>query len=93
MKIIAIALPYWFSYALLGSVFTLVGVVKIYGLCRGVIGGRDKPFAQYACGTCPTWVGCGWKGRILRYGMPFLFLGIGIWNLAALAWEIHVHVL
>jgi hypothetical protein len=89
MKIIALALPYWFSNAVVGGVFTLVGVVKIYGLCRGIIGGRDKPFFQYACGTCPTWMGRTWRGRILRYGLPFLFLGIGIFNLGTMAWEIY----
>ena len=74
----------WFEPAFIGSIFTAVGLLKTYGLCRGIVGGRDKPFAQYACGMCPTWMGNTWRGRLLRYGMPLLFLGIGLWNLGRL---------
>jgi hypothetical protein len=69
---------------LIGSIFTAVGLLKTYGLCRGIVGGRDKPFAQYASGMCPTWMGNTWRGRLLRYGMPRLFLSIGLWNLGRL---------
>jgi hypothetical protein len=79
--------PDWLPHALVGAMFTMAGLLKVYGLCGGVIGGRDKPWFQYAVGTCPTWVGRGWRGRALRYGLPFLFLGIGLWNLGALAWD------
>jgi hypothetical protein len=41
----------WFPPLLVGTVFTLIGCVKLYGLSRGVVGDRDKPFWQYACGT------------------------------------------
>ncbi|HVS51549.1 MAG TPA: hypothetical protein VHD62_04270 [Opitutaceae bacterium] len=84
-------LPYWVQPALVGSLFTVLGLLKVYGLCGGVIGGRDKPWFQYAIGTCPAWVGRGWRGRLLRYGLPFLFLGIGLWGLGNFAWAIHTH--
>lgn len=41
----------WFPLAVLGSVFTLFGLIKLYGLRRGIVGGRDKPFARKLCGT------------------------------------------
>ena len=89
MIIMALALPYWFTPAVLGVTFTTIGLLKIYGLCRGVIGGRNKPFFQYAIGTCPTWMGRTWRGRVLRYGLPFVFLGVGLWNWGVLGWEVY----
>jgi hypothetical protein len=41
----------WFPLALLGVTYTLLGCLKFYGFVRGIVGGRDKPFLQYACGT------------------------------------------
>jgi hypothetical protein len=41
----------WFPPALVGGMFTLVGVLKLYGLARGVVGGADKPLATRLCGT------------------------------------------
>ncbi len=41
----------WFPLTLLGITFTLIGCLKLYGVVRGIVGGRDKPFFQYACGT------------------------------------------
>jgi len=29
-------------------------------------------------------MGNSWRGRLLRYGMPLLFLGLGLWNLGRL---------
>jgi hypothetical protein len=89
MIIAALHLPSWFPAAAVGFMFTVVGLLKVYGLYGGVIGGRDQPWFQYAVGTCPAWVGRGWRGRALRYGLPFLFLGIGLWALAALVWEVY----
>jgi len=81
-------LPDWVTPAVVGTMFTAVGLLKVYGLFRGTIGGRDKPLFQYATGTCPTWVGRGWRGWSLRIGLPCLFLGIGLWNLGTLAWPV-----
>jgi hypothetical protein len=41
----------WFIPALLGVTFTLLGALKLYGYCMGVVGGQDKPFAAQVCGT------------------------------------------
>jgi hypothetical protein len=41
----------WFPLAVLGVSFTLFGILKLYGLRRGIVGGRDKPLPQRACGT------------------------------------------
>lgn len=41
----------WFVPAVLGVSFTLFGSLKLYGVCRGIVGGHDKPLAQQLCGT------------------------------------------
>jgi hypothetical protein len=41
----------WFVPALIGVTFTLLGSLKLYGLCTGVVGGADKPFVSQLCGT------------------------------------------
>ncbi len=41
----------WFVPALIGATFTLIALLKLYGLSRGVVGGADKPFATRLCGT------------------------------------------
>jgi len=41
----------WFPLALVGTFFTVFGVLKLYGLSRGLVGGHDKPILQQVCGT------------------------------------------
>ena len=41
----------WFPPAVVGVTMTLFGILKLYGLRRGIVGGRDKPFVERACGT------------------------------------------
>jgi hypothetical protein len=41
----------WLIPAWIGVQFTLLGALKLYGLCRGVVGGADKPFIVKLCGT------------------------------------------
>jgi hypothetical protein len=41
----------WFSLALVGGSFFLMGCLKLYGFIRGIEGGHDKPLAQRLCGT------------------------------------------
>jgi hypothetical protein len=41
----------WFIPGLLGVTFTLIGSLKLYGLCKGVVGGQDQPFVTQLCGT------------------------------------------
>ncbi len=41
----------WLPLACVGTLFTLMGCLKLYGLARGVEGGRDKSAGQRLCGT------------------------------------------
>ena len=41
----------WFPLALVGTVFTLFGLLKLYGLRRGKVWGHHKPILQQVCGT------------------------------------------
>jgi hypothetical protein len=49
IKMISIA--DWLPPAVVGTTFTLLGVLKLYGLARGVVGGANKPFITKLCGT------------------------------------------
>ena len=37
--------------AAVGIPFTVIGCLKLYGLWRGIEGGKDKPLGQRLCGT------------------------------------------
>lgn len=41
----------WFPLALVGGTFTIFGSLKLWGLWRGVVGGKGKSVAERACGT------------------------------------------
>jgi hypothetical protein len=41
----------WFVPTVIGTTFTLLGSLKLYGLARGIVGGADKPFVTKLCGT------------------------------------------
>ena len=41
----------WMVPAFVGLTFTIFGSLKLYGVVRGIEGGRDKPTFQYVCGT------------------------------------------
>jgi hypothetical protein len=41
----------WLPPTLVGTTFTLHGSLKLNGLCKGVVGGADKPFVTKLCGT------------------------------------------
>ena len=45
------AIADWLPPAMVGTTFTAMGILKMYGLLRGVVGGRDKPLLDYLCGT------------------------------------------
>ena len=45
------ALAAWFPQAFVGTLFILMGCLKLYGFARGIQGGRDKPFGQRLCGA------------------------------------------
>jgi hypothetical protein len=62
----------WFPYALTGTFLTLFGLLKLYGLVRGVTSGRGRPMLERACGTCRRPL-----NRAAVTALPFLFLAIG----------------
>lgn len=41
----------WLPPALVGVMFTTMAVAKLYGLCKGILGGADKPVAERICGA------------------------------------------
>ncbi len=41
----------WFPVALTGVFMTLFGLIKLYGLARGVVSGRGRPMAERLCGS------------------------------------------
>lgn len=41
----------WLPSLVVGLFFTAMGVLKLVGLRRGVVGGRSKPIGQRLCGT------------------------------------------
>jgi len=46
-----IAFQDWFPYAATGTTFVALGTAKLYGLRKGVVGGRGAPLGQRLCGT------------------------------------------
>jgi hypothetical protein len=50
MRII-MALAEWLPLVLVGTLFTLMGCLKLYGLACGIEGGGDKPIGQKLCGS------------------------------------------
>jgi hypothetical protein len=45
------AIADWLPPAMIGRTFTAMGILKMYGLCGGVVGGRDMPWLDYLCAT------------------------------------------
>jgi hypothetical protein len=43
--------PEWFPLVMAGVPFTFLGLLKLYGLRRGIEGGGSKPWTQQLCGT------------------------------------------
>ena len=60
-----------------GLPFTVLGILKVYGLSRGVVGGREKPMACRLMGSCPSW------SRGVNVLVTLVFCAIGIGNLSA----------
>lgn len=67
-----------FSYALVAVLFTTLGVLKVHGWKKGVIGGGGKPTSCRLLGRCPSW------SKQFNIFMIILFLGIGIVHLGLL---------
>jgi hypothetical protein len=73
-----IALPDWFPPAVVGVTFTTVGLLKVYGFRKGIVGGGGKPVSCRLLGRCPSW------SRQLNILFIVVFLGIGVVNLGVL---------
>jgi hypothetical protein len=71
-----------FSYALVGIMFTTLGLLKVYGWKKGFVGGGGKPVSCRLLGRCPSW------SKQINFSMIVLFLGIGLWNLGLLVWAL-----
>ena len=41
----------WLIPGFIGLQFTLLGVLKLFGLHRRIVGGADKPFVERLCGS------------------------------------------
>jgi len=70
----------WLPAAAVGASFTTLGLLKVYGLATGRVGGGCKPIAERVCGTCPSW------SRSANIAFIALLLAIGLGNLAWLVW-------
>jgi tellurite resistance protein TehA-like permease len=70
--------PEWLPPAAVGATFTTIGLLKVYGLRKGVVGGGGKPISCRLLGRCPGW------SKQLHMVFVLFFLGIGVVNLAIL---------
>jgi hypothetical protein len=70
----------WLPFAVVGTTFTTLSLIKIYGFTRGIVGGGCKPVSQRLCGSCPSW------SRTVNNWVVALLLVIGLANLAYVAW-------
>ena len=71
----------WFPLATVGLTLSVLGVLKLYGQSRGIVGGGDKPWKQrLLAGSCPTW------SRPINLVVPYVFLALGLLNLGRLTW-------
>jgi hypothetical protein len=75
----------WFPLTVVGSTFTTLGVLKVYGFSRGIVGGAGKSAACRILGCCPTW------SRQINLGMTALFFVIGLGCFGILVWTV-LHV-
>jgi hypothetical protein len=73
------AIEDWLPPATVGLTFTGLGVAKLYGRARGIVGGGAKPWTQRMAGSCPTW------SRPVNMLVPYVFLAAGLANLGWLA--------
>jgi hypothetical protein len=63
----------WFPPAVVGATFTTMGLLKVYGRRKGIVGGGGKPFSCRLRGSCP-----GWSRRMNAiFTVVLLVIGIG----------------
>jgi hypothetical protein len=71
-----IMLSDWVPNAVVGVTFLSLGLIKVYGWRKGIVGGGGKPAACRLMGRCPSW------STLVNIGVILLFLAIGMDNLA-----------
>jgi hypothetical protein len=64
--------------ATVGGAFAALGILKLYGLKKGIVGGGGKSLACRIIGSCPSW------SRSLNFVITGMFLVIGVVNLGIL---------
>ena len=75
-----IAFDDWFPLLMIGGTFTTLGLLKVYGFKRNIIGGGGKPFSCRLLGACPTW------SKHLNVALTVCFFMIGLLCLSILGW-------
>lgn len=70
----------WFPLLAIGIAFTTVGLLKVYGFRRNIVGGGGRPYSCRLLGICPTW------SKQMNFMVRALFLSIGLVAFAILAW-------
>ncbi len=78
MGVLMMAFSDWGPLLICGTAFTTLGLLKVYGLTKGIVGGGGKPAKCRLLGTCPSW------SKQLNYAVIAMFLGIGITYLGIL---------
>jgi hypothetical protein len=67
-----IALSDWLPLAAVGGTFTTLGLLKVYGFRKRIVGGGGKPAPCRLLGSCPSW------SKQLNITMVVLFLLMGL---------------
>jgi hypothetical protein len=75
-----IAFADWFPLLIVGSTFTVLGLLKLYGFKHNIMGGGGKTWRCRLLGACPTW------SKHLNVIMTVLFFVIGLSCLSMLGW-------
>ena len=65
----------WMPNLLVGVTFLSLGLIKVVGWRRGIVGGGGKPLTCRLLGRCPTW------SRPFNLAIIGLWLAIGLVNL------------
>ena len=67
-----VAFSDWFPLAAVGGTFTTLGLLKVYGRRRGIVGGGGRPASCRLLGSCPSW------SRRLNIIIVLVILGFGL---------------
>ncbi len=75
----------WFTPALMAIIFSTLGVIKLVGQKRGIVGGGGKSWkVRLTAGYCPTW------SRPVNLAAPYVLLGVGLFHLGILVWLVSI---